>query len=211
MNKRICEFIDYLGIAVSDFERRCGLSNGSVAKMGDNTRMSTIDKISNSYPMLNVVWLRTGEGPMLRGGTETPSPSRSLSSGAPYYDVDFMGGFDLMVNDQTQTPAFLIDFAPMNMPGVFWCNVTGHSMEPYINHGDIIAMREVRDWQTFIEFGEVYAIVTANELRTIKRVRRGSDGETLRLVPNNPEYDEQEIPKSSVVRVFQVLSCIKRF
>ena len=67
MNERINVFIRSLGISVSEFERVCDLSNGSVAKMGDNTRTSTIDKISKKYPFLNVVWLRTGEGEMIRG------------------------------------------------------------------------------------------------------------------------------------------------
>ncbi len=65
MSKRILEFIDYLGISTAEFERNCGLSNGSVSKMGENTRRSTIDKISNIYPQLNVNWLLTGEGNMI--------------------------------------------------------------------------------------------------------------------------------------------------
>ena len=32
MSKRILEFIDYLGISTAEFERNCGLSNGSVSK-----------------------------------------------------------------------------------------------------------------------------------------------------------------------------------
>lgn len=67
MNRRLLEFINYLGISVSEFERKCQLSNGSVSKMGDNTRTSTIDKISKIFPELNTVWLRLGEGEMLRG------------------------------------------------------------------------------------------------------------------------------------------------
>lgn len=68
MNERITYFIDSLGISVSEFERVCNLSNGAVSKMGDNTRTSTLDKISNAYPALNVNWLRTGEGEMLKAG-----------------------------------------------------------------------------------------------------------------------------------------------
>lgn len=73
MNERINVFIRSLGISVSEFERVCDLSNGSVAKMGDNTRTSTIDKISKKYPFLNVVWLRTGEGEMVRGNVTLTS------------------------------------------------------------------------------------------------------------------------------------------
>jgi hypothetical protein len=67
MNERINVFIQSLGITVSEFERICNLSNGAVSKMGDNTRTSTIDKISKMFPSLNIAWLRTGEGEMTKG------------------------------------------------------------------------------------------------------------------------------------------------
>ncbi len=69
MNSRINAFIKYKRISVAEFEKRCGLSNGAVAKMGDNTRRSTVDKISIVFPDLNTVWLLTGEGEMLKSGT----------------------------------------------------------------------------------------------------------------------------------------------
>ena len=46
------------------------MSNGAVSKMGDNTRTSTIEKISKIFPELNVTWLRLGEGDMLRTVTQ---------------------------------------------------------------------------------------------------------------------------------------------
>lgn len=68
MNERINYFIQSIGISVSEFERVCDLSNGAVSKMGDNTRTSTLDKISKAFPSLSIAWLRTGEGEMLKGG-----------------------------------------------------------------------------------------------------------------------------------------------
>lgn len=85
MNERINVFIQSLGITVSEFERICNLSNGAVSKMGDNTRTSTIDKISKIYPSLNITWLRTGEGEMIKGqvsqtshGDNSPNINLSL-------------------------------------------------------------------------------------------------------------------------------------
>lgn len=63
---RIKAFVDFRGLTVAAFEGRCGLSNGAVSKMGDCTRKTTFDKISNAYPELNITWARTGEGEMLR-------------------------------------------------------------------------------------------------------------------------------------------------
>lgn len=138
------------------------------------------------------------------------TPAINFSKGVPYYDVDFIGGFDLVLNDQTTTPAYMIDFQMYNSSDC-WCNVTGHSMEPAISNGDIIALKEVQDWTTFLPFGEIYAIVTT-EHRTIKKISAGHDHNFFTLIPLNKsiEYQPQEIPKSIILKVYKVMGCMKK-
>ncbi|MBD9352937.1 S24 family peptidase [Phocaeicola plebeius] len=209
LKSRLIEFIDYKGLSVQSFELQCGLSNGAVSKMGNNTRRSTIDKISKSYPELNTNWLLTGEGGMLLDSIDSV-PQKSFTNGVPYYNVDFIGGFDIVLNDQTAKPEYLIDFKKYN-EATCWCNVTGHSMEPEITHGDIIALKKIED-KSFLPLGEVYAIVTTNGMRTIKRLGPSSDPKCYTLVPTNksPEYGIQELPKDMIEHIFQVLGCMKR-
>lgn len=209
LKSRLIEFIEYKGLSVQSFEIQCNLSNGAVSKMGNNTRRSTIDKISKSYPDLNTNWLLTGEGNMLLNNSDL-MPQKSFTVGVPYYNVDFIGGFDLVLNDQTTTPEYLIDFKKYN-EATCWCNVTGHSMEPEITHGDIIALKKIED-KSFLPLGEVYAIVTTNGMRTIKRLGPSSDPKCYTLVPTNksPEYGIQELPKNMIEHIFQVLGCMKR-
>ena len=84
-----------------------------------------------------------------------------------------------------------------------WCNVTGHSMEPKINHGDIIALRQCT--LNDIQYGEIYAVVL-DTIRTIKILRRSPDPSKLRFIPINTEdYDEQEFDKSRIMNVFEVM------
>ena len=209
LKSRLINFIDYKGLSVQSFELQCGLSNGAVSKMGNNTRRSTIDKISKSYPELNTNWLLTGEGGMLLDSIDSV-PQKSFTNGVPYYNVDFIGGFDIVLNDQTAKPEYLIDFKKYN-EATCWCNVTGHSMEPEITHGDIIALKKIED-KSFLPLGEVYAIVTTNGMRTIKRLGPSSDPKCYTLVPTNksPEYGIQELPKDMIEHIFQVLGCMKR-
>ena len=131
------------------------------------------------------------------------------SKGIPYYDVDFCGGFDLVLNDQTYIPAGYINL-PQYGKADSWANITGHSMEPLISNGDIIALRKIEDWQTYLLYGEIYRIMT-DEWRTVKRVRKSDNPEYIRLEPVNKEYDEQEIPKSIIKGVWQVLGSVKKF
>ena len=183
-----------------------------------------LNRFSDTFPIINKAWLLTGEGEMLSSPQPSPVPVPSGSSpsfsfprkttdsgqGVPYYNVDFIGGFDLVLNDQTVLPEYYIDFKKYNSADC-WCNVTGHSMEPEINPGDIIALKELEDWRTYMPAGEIYGIVTT-EHRTIKKVRPSDREGYIRLIPINrsPEYTEQDIPVSIIIKVYKVLGCVKR-
>lgn len=180
-----------------------------------------IKRFNNAFDdIFNLNWLLDGEGEMLNDTTNSNTqikvtyedrPRISHASGRPYYNVDFIGGFDLVLNDQTVVPEYNIDFAPYNQDGVVWCNITGNSMQPKISHGDIIAIKEVVGWQDYLSMGEIYAVVTANHLRTVKIIRQGKSEGTLRFIPiNTAEFDEQEVPIKMITRVFEVLGCMKR-
>ena len=135
--------------------------------------------------------------------------SESPNKGAPYYDVDFLGGFDITFNDQTINPEYNIDFKPFNKKGVRWVNITGHSMEPRINHGDIMAIKECR--LEDVQYGEIYAVVL-DTIRTVKILRKSKSPDRMRYVPINEEnYDEQEYDNSRILRIFEVLGNVSRF
>lgn len=133
----------------------------------------------------------------------------SFTKGVPYYDEDFVLGFNEMGFPNSENPEFLISI-PKFRNATLWCNATGHSMEPEINNGDIVALELVED-PSFLLMGEIYAIVTTNGLRTIKRIKKGSTADTYTLVPSNREYDSQEIPRNKILRVFKVLGNMHGF
>lgn len=139
------------------------------------------------------------------------TPATLQSDGIPYYDVDFEGGFDMMANDQTVIPSGWISIEKF-VNATCLCNITGHSMEPEISHGDIIVLRKIEDW-SFLPLGEIYAIVTRNDMRTVKRIGVGSRKDTYKLIPSNksPEYSPQEIHKKDILQLYKVLGCLKRF
>jgi len=174
--------------------------------------VADVHKICDTFK-IRKGWLVDGEGQKFRlpdEVLETIPARRSYDArvGIPYYNVDFVMGFDLIANDQTTNPEYMVDFAPYNRCDC-WCNATGNSMYPTIAHGDKIAIKEVRDPQSCLISGDVYAIVTTNELRTIKRVK--DNGDTITLIPDNKEYPEQEISKELLLRVFKVMGSVKMF
>lgn len=51
--------------------------------------------------------------------------------------------------------------------------------------------------------------MTINDLRTVKIIRKGSDNEHFTLHAINEEYEDQEIKKSAITKVFKVLGSLK--
>lgn len=158
------------------------------------------------------VEVRAAREGMSRVKNRGPKPSQQKQdTGVPYYDVDFVGGFDFMINDQTVTPSGYLNVDKFSRATCL-CNITGHSMEPEINHGDIIVLRKIDDW-SFLPLGEIYAIVTRNDMRTVKRLGRGSTEETFLLIPTNKSggFEPQEIKKSDITIIYEVMGCVKKF
>lgn len=205
------------------FAEKLGVSEGNIRGYikGVVPKADVLEKIVRTYDV-SPEWLLTGNGDMIKSESqnhqikieknqdlaENPSSvSLDPTVGVPYYDVDFFGGFSEIFNDQTLVPACNI-VAPGFEKASLWCNVTGHSMEPKINHGDIVALRQctVED----IQYGEIYAVVL-DSFRTIKILRRGSTPDVLRYVPINPDFDDQEFPLSRIINVFEVIGSIAKF
>lgn len=198
------------------FASLIGVSEANVRnyKNGVMPKADFLEKIARSFD-ININWLLTGEGNMLSSESEKEEKLPSVNQtyeGAPYFNVDFIGGFDLIVNDQTVNPDFYINYPPYNQEGVVWCNLTGHSMEPEISNGDIIALREVTTPIQYLPAGEIYGIVT-EEYRTVKRIRLSQKEGFVRLIPSNKseEFCEQEIPISMILKVYAVLGSIRKF
>lgn len=179
---RIQEIASNEGITIGAMERTIGASKGVLSRAinnGTDIQAKWLSIIVENYPRYSTGWLLTGAGSMLKDdlkGIQTadeanpstlPTTSMNPSVGTPYYDVDFIGGFDEVFNSQVNIPATNIVIRGFEKASL-WCNVTGHSMEPKINHGDIIALRQCT--LNDIQYGEIYAVVL-DTIRTIKILR----------------------------------------
>lgn len=202
----------YYGIHTqTDFANALHKSRNSVTLALNGNELYLTDKFFKSicaaFPgVFNIDYLLNGEGTLLLDKVE---PVRYVDErkGIPYFNVDFAAGFNIMENDQTTLPAYYIDFRPYNDCDC-WCNAHGNSMYPTIASGDIVAMKEIKDFQYLIN-GEIYGIVTTNGLRTIKRIR--DNGKTITLIPDNKSVAEQTIPKNLLAKVFLIKGCLKQF
>lgn len=213
------------GITPTELERLIGASKGVLSRAvsnGTDVNSKWLVAIAEKFPDWSIEWLLTGKGKTLKSEHDNDAifeaayakakeetPEISYTEGVPYYDEDFLLGFDELCAPDSERPDFLI-----RMPGyekaTLWCNASGHSMEPEISNGDIIALQRIEDF-SFLTLGEVYGIITTNGLRTIKRLGRGSTDDCYRLIPTNKEYDAQDIPISKIALVYRVMGAMKAF
>lgn len=187
------------------FSRLIGESEANIRGYRTNVvpKQPVLEKIATSLD-ISSDWLLTGRGEML-GNPPLSEPDSTAEGKVPYYRAA------LLTNNgrETALPDAYITFPPF-ADADLWTDVTGHSMEPLISHGDMVALRRMDNWQEFILSGEIYCIVT-EEYSTVKRVRASAHPDMLSLEALNPDYGTQEIPRRIVKSVWRVLGCAKKF
>lgn len=129
----------------------------------------------------------------------------------PYYDVDFAGGWSSEELFSNVQPSYYIS-APEFERAEFACNLRGHSISKRIKSGSIVGLKEIQDWQTYFPTNELYGVITKNDLRTIKIVKRSKEEGFLDLIPdalpeyNDPPYEAEKIPIKFIQKMFQVVA-----
>ena len=219
IKQNILLYLENKGVTPYEFYKESGVTRG-ILQQNNGISEDNIARFLAYAPDVNIEWLLTSKGSMIKDGStdiqisndtttsSMPTTSMNPGIGTPYYDVDFIGGFDEVFNSQVNIPATNIVIRGFEKTSL-WCNVTGHSMEPKINHGDIIALHQCT--LNDIQYGEIYAVVL-DTIRTIKILRRSPNPVKLRFIPiNTNDYDEQEFDKSRIINVFEVIGSISKF
>lgn len=76
VKERIIEYLDYKKISKSEFGREIGVSSAYISSMRKSFQPDKIQSIASKYPDLDINWLLTGKGSMLK---EEPKASLNLS------------------------------------------------------------------------------------------------------------------------------------
>lgn len=208
-------FATKIGMNPSLFTRKLS----GKAAITDNDFIRVYDALG-----INIEWLRSGIGEirskskeeiLLEDHTkkfkEYLGEKRERQARAiPYYDIDFTCSVIESYNDEANTSNSFISI-PCAEKADFCCRTSGDSMIPYLKSGDIVALKQVKDWYLFLPLNEVYGIVTKNGLRTIKVLKKGNDEEHFTLHAYNNNYEDQEISKDTIISIFKVVASVRIF
>ncbi len=176
---RIKEFIEYKGITPKEFLKETEIKRGFLDSDKLNSTVSDvfIAKIIAKYPEINIKWLLTGEGYMLK---QDISPEKTSKNLIPLYDdVATIGGTEIVADVQGVSKATeYID------AGDWFNDVTaairhyGNSMQEYPN-GCILALRKITNIRGIV-WGSNYVIET-NDIRVTKRMQTCPDDYTKKI------------------------------
>lgn len=66
IKERLIAYLKYKGVNNSEFGRIIGVSNAYISSIRKSIQPDKVEKISSNFPDLNIDWLITGKGEMLR-------------------------------------------------------------------------------------------------------------------------------------------------
>ena len=210
MKERLIEFLSYLNIGQNKFEKKAGLSIGYINKLKGDMKLDTINKIISSYPELNKEWLMYGEGVMLKSGDFAQNYHRKHPKGIPLIPVDAMAGYgngDVQVMDYDIQEDYIITPELDNRGVKYLIRVSGSSMTPKYNNGDLLACRPITD-VSFMQWGKVYVLDT-DQGPLVKRLFE-IDVDFLECRSDNFEkYPPFKIRKTSIRRIAIVVGVLR--
>ena len=231
--ERLLSLIDhYSGGNKSEFARMVGVSPQAI-----NTWISRntfdIDIVYAKCVNVSPDWLLTGNGPMFKTkGTPDVSPTgdgdhsspkdkdkitnkqgkeaKKNTNGIPLIPLDAVAGFPATDNES----AYLEDCERYIIPEFeakgdnFLIRVSGDSMMPLYNNGDIIACRKIHDI-LFFQWGGVYVLETSQGV-IVKYVEEPEKNDDCILcVSENPRFKPFQLPKSDIRSLSTIIGLVR--
>lgn len=129
----------------------------------------------------------------------------------PLYDVDARAGLQTLFLEGGQS---IGNISIPNMPAADGAlHVTGDSMFPVIQPGDIIAYRVLHDLMS-VTYGEIYILQMEHDgdiQVVLKIVKRSEKDGYVKLVSYNKEHDPMDVPMQWITHIARVVFSIRKY
>jgi SOS-response transcriptional repressor LexA len=112
------------------------------------------------------------------------------------------GGFTKSFEDMIAEEFTTTD---VHLPGTFALRVTGDSMSPKIEDGDLAILTPDQPFEN----GKVYAVIAGDSAATLKMVKRSNGG--YYCIPLNAAYEPFFVPDSEMIALYKVMRVIKEW
>lgn len=201
IRERLAEFAKAQGLSgLGALEKECGFHKNTLTKDSEGMNSGTLARIVERFPRLSLDWAILGKGDMIKqDGNNTSTHT------LPLIPMEAFAGPGMPVYEDIRTEDYytISDFKSSD----FLIRVTGDSMTPKYNGGDIVACKKVTETY-FLQWGRVYVIYTQSQGIMIKRVQPSDRQECIKCVSDNPKYAPFDVPKDDIVAIALVNGAI---
>lgn len=236
VRQRLKNFISYRNMSIRAFQEAACLSNSFVASIDQSIAPKTRAKIQSAFPDLNMSWLLTGEGEMLRH-----AQSQNITGNNNIVGNSNTGNNTIIANAQAQkstdshskpiVPKYLTSqpntdvYKILNTDGHtmqldsmtaippynnfdFYYMVRQDAMKPLYKEGDVLALAHTERGSDIIQGASM--IIDTNDFGfLLRRIYDRGDYYECRIINENSSFETQNIAKTRVIRLYRIVYSIR--
>nr|DAF12377.1 MAG TPA: repressor [Caudoviricetes sp.] len=233
---RLEYYIAHKGLSVRKFEILIGASNGYVSNIKLNITPAKQKQIQSAFPDLNMSWLLTGEGEMLRQAS-----SQNITGNNNIVGNSNTGNNTIIADTQAQkgtnnhskpiVPKYLTSqpntdvYKILNTDGHtmqldsmtaippynnfdFYYMVRQDAMKPLYKEGDVLALAHTERGSDIIQGASM--IIDTNDFGfLLRRIYDRGDYYECRIINENSSFETQNIAKTRVIRLYRIVYSIR--
>lgn len=230
IKQRILQYAATLGISKRDFYTRIGVSRGTLESATGITE-DVMAKFIAKYPDINLEWLLTGHGDMLKSetvnpiATDTPVPADNIDrpkarplttiwettniKPIPLVAEKAAAGFgngNFSIEEKDVKEYYVIPkFRCCKVD--FMIEVSGLSMYPHFIPGDVIACTILTD-RKFLQWNKCHVIATREQGIIVKRLMPSAKDGYITMVSDNKEYPAFDVPFDEITGLALVVGSV---
>lgn len=184
------------------FQETIGVSNSYIQNISNNIGIDVLKSIEEKYPELNTKWLINGEGDMLN---RIDDKSDLVEYKIKPFILDEKGtcgtpdGFNVAIKeyDCEQVPLPIKEWFDFSIRAKGSSMINHEDPAKSIHPGDLIACRLWKS-ETYIRWGEVYALATSSGIVIKKIMPSHKEGMVKCVSYNKEEFPPYDMPTNEI-------------
>ena len=216
VKQRIKEVLNIKGVNVNAFSNLNNKVQTTVNRQINGSSKITFDTINaflHTYPDVSSEWLLRGHGDMFMHTEQQKDvyPARlSGAKGIPLvtaHAVAGLGNMDFAIREEDVKAYYVIPkFKYCNVD--FMIEISGISMFPSYNSGDIVACTIIRNINV-LQWNRCYIIATREQGLLCKRLRKSEKENCVFVVSDNKEYEPFDLPMDEITGIAMICGLIR--
>ncbi|MDR2919721.1 MAG: hypothetical protein LBV72_10210 [Tannerella sp.] len=211
IKERFYEYLKYLDKGQTAYELKAGLSRGQLSKK-TGFSSDSLEKITICSPELNIEWLITGYGNMLKKPENVSISKNADYRLVPLWNLDGVGGMNKNNEIALDDPQYIIRMIPFTdaQKGDKCFPVSSDSMSPTCPSGSIVLARKVESWNEYFGYGNIFYLMLKDGRRILKEVQKFDENskDYVLCVSHKPGVPAEELPRNLIGEVWKVIKIL---